>query len=130
MKASNSALSFLCLMAANMAVNGFTSPQTTQAKISPLQSTVDAVSNTIPNILADFSHETSERLPYSPVGYSTWSWDTHHNPTTQMDANSKERTTHKINYLTLGPVDAPAIVLVHGFGASSYHWRHPFHLYR
>ena len=33
----------------------------------------------------------------------------------------REHTTH---YIAHGPDDGPPVVLVHGFGASSYHWRH------
>jgi pimeloyl-ACP methyl ester carboxylesterase len=126
MKVRSSAF-LLCILSA-VAVDGFVISRRTQVSSihSPLyQSTIDtaAASNILPNILADFSYETSSRLPYSPNGYSSWSWDTHHAPSTGANGDQK-RTTHKINYLTLGPEDAPAIVLVHGFGASSYHWRH------
>ena len=30
----------------------------------------------------------------------------------------------QINYITAGPSDGKRILLVHGFGASSYHWRY------
>jgi pimeloyl-ACP methyl ester carboxylesterase len=33
-------------------------------------------------------------------------------------------TSHSINYVELGDPSRPALLLVHGFGASSYHWRH------
>lgn len=32
--------------------------------------------------------------------------------------------SYKINYITAGPSDGKRILLVHGFGASSYHWRY------
>ena len=130
MKASSTALSLLCILSINPAIEGFVGPLRKQVQKGHLyQSTVDAASTVasgIPDILADFSYETSPRLPYSPDGYCSWSWDTHHNPSAQQseDAANGERTTHNINYLTLGPKDAPAIVLIHGFGASTYHWRH------
>ncbi|KAL3801124.1 hypothetical protein HJC23_002417 [Cyclotella cryptica] len=96
---------------------------------------VPAITNGMPDILSDFCHETSPRLPYSPTGYSTWKWVTHHNPLAQQTNNNDNTnepttspttttTTHSINYLALGPTTAPAIVLIHGFGASAYHWRH------
>jgi pimeloyl-ACP methyl ester carboxylesterase len=90
----------------------------------------------MPDILSDFCHETSPRLPYSPNGYSTWKWVTHHNPLAQQTTAKNDvtnephapttaaATTHSINYLALGPTSTPAIVLIHGFGASAYHWRH------
>ncbi|KAJ1461608.1 Alpha/Beta hydrolase protein [Pelagophyceae sp. CCMP2097] len=31
--------------------------------------------------------------------------------------------TLNVAYLALGPLDAPPVLLVHGFGASSFHWR-------
>ncbi|CAM9397700.1 unnamed protein product [Discosporangium mesarthrocarpum] len=31
---------------------------------------------------------------------------------------------HKINYIDEGDPDQPALVLIHGFGASAYHWRY------
>ena len=33
----------------------------------------------------------------------------------------------RCHWRVLGPADAPAMVLVHGFGASSSHWRHNAH---
>jgi pimeloyl-ACP methyl ester carboxylesterase len=33
---------------------------------------------------------------------------------------------HRTHYIAHGPPDGPPVVLVHGFGASSYHWRHNF----
>ena len=80
-------------------------------------------------VLQDFEHETSDRLPYSPTGYSTWEWKTIHNPT-QQEAEEKgqpmssTQTSHSINYLEMGDPTKPALILVHGFGASAYHWRH------
>ena len=131
MKSSGSTvLSLLCVFSINPTVDGFSIPPGAQVKNRPLyQSTSDAataVDRGIPGILADFSYETSPRLPYSPNGYSSWAWDTHHNPSAQQNEHAAkgERTIHNINYLTLGSKDAPAIVLIHGFGASTYHWRH------
>jgi len=41
------------------------------------------------------------------------------------DQNEKQRyTEHSINYLEMGDPSKPAILLVHGFGASTYHFRH------
>ncbi|ACI64660.1 predicted protein [Thalassiosira pseudonana CCMP1335] len=63
----------------------------------------------MPSILEEYEHHTSDRLPYSPTGYATWEWET---------------TIHKINYLSLGSPTKPALLLIHGFGASSYHFRY------
>jgi len=77
---------------------------------------------------------STTRLPYSPTGYSTWKWKTHHSsqnqqqqhaaPVGSVDPASNVQTTHSINYLEVGDPSKPAILLVHGFGASSYHWRY------
>ena len=48
-----------------------------------------------------------ERLEWNDNGYQTWKW--------------KENV---INYLEMGDKSKPAILLIHGFGASAYHWRH------
>lgn len=45
-----------------------------------------------------------ERLAYKPEGYKFWSW--------------KGR---KIHYVEQG--DGLPVVLIHGFGASAFHWR-------
>lgn len=46
-----------------------------------------------------------ERLPYKPDGYNYWTW-----------------RGHKIHYIVQG--EGSPIVLIHGFGASLYHWRY------
>lgn len=80
------------------------------------------------SVLGGFDHRSSDRLPYSPTGYSTWEWTTHHDQRNQQatanDEFDNHRTTHSINYLEVGDASKPALVLVHGFGASAYHWRH------
>lgn len=45
-----------------------------------------------------------ERLPFKAEGYNFWTW-----------------RGHKIHYVVQG--EGPAVVLIHGFGASSFHWR-------
>ncbi|EWM23072.1 alpha beta fold family protein, partial [Nannochloropsis gaditana] len=52
------------------------------------------------------------RLPWRKEGYSYWSWQGHH-----------------IHYVALEGEDSrqankPPIVLIHGFGASAFHWRY------
>ncbi|PRQ47570.1 putative chlorophyllase [Rosa chinensis] len=46
-----------------------------------------------------------ERLPFKPEGYNFWTW-----------------RGHKIHYVVQG--EGPAVLLIHGFGASSFHWRY------
>ncbi|CAL0313283.1 unnamed protein product [Lupinus luteus] len=46
-----------------------------------------------------------ERLPYKPDGYNYWTW-----------------RGHKIHYVVQG--EGSPIVLIHGFGASAFHWRY------
>ncbi|XP_015950979.1 pheophytinase, chloroplastic [Arachis duranensis] len=45
------------------------------------------------------------RLPYKPEGYNYWTW-----------------RGHKIHYVVQG--EGSPIVLIHGFGASAFHWRY------
>lgn len=82
-----------------------------------------------PSVLRDFDHHSSDRLPYSPTGYSTWEWKTHQGALEQANGESESEsesttTTHSVNYLEVGDPTKPALLLVHGFGASSYHFRH------
>lgn len=46
-----------------------------------------------------------ERLPFKPEGYNFWTWQ-----------------GRKIHYVVEG--EGLPIVLVHGFGASAFHWRY------
>lgn len=46
-----------------------------------------------------------ERLPFKPEGYNYWTW-----------------RGHKIHYVEEG--EGMPILLIHGFGASAYHWRY------
>ncbi|CBN74406.1 Predicted hydrolases or acyltransferases (alpha/beta hydrolase superfamily) [Ectocarpus siliculosus] len=51
--------------------------------------------------------EGLERIPWREEGYLSWEYD-----------------GHKINYVDEGDKSKPALVLIHGFGASVYHWRY------
>jgi len=55
------------------------------------------------------------RLRYEPEGWSTWGWGAEFAPA---------GVAYEINYVVSGPVDGIPVLLVHGFGASSYHWRY------
>mmetsp|Transcript_19172 Transcript_19172/g.31818 ORF Transcript_19172/g.31818 Transcript_19172/m.31818 type:complete len:349 (-) Transcript_19172:66-1112(-) len=62
--------------------------------------------------LQDFDYQTNDRLPWLRDGYDTWEWQ-----------------GHSINYLEMGGDDSskpdkPALLLIHGFGASAYHFRY------
>ncbi|CAN6452958.1 unnamed protein product [Victoria cruziana] len=46
-----------------------------------------------------------EKLPFKPEGYNYWTW-----------------RGHKVHYVEQGEGDP--IVLIHGFGASAFHWRY------
>lgn len=66
-----------------------------------------AVPTTTPNPLQDFDLTTNKKIPWLQSGYQTWKW-----------------RNHDINYIEMGDPSKPAIVLIHGFGASAYHWRY------
>lgn len=71
-------------------------------------STIAAPTTTAqPKALEDFDYETNDRLPWLPDGYNSWDW-----------------RGHKINYLEMGDSSKPALLLIHGFGASAYHFRY------
>ena len=55
------------------------------------------------------------KLPWKPEGYETWMWRT------------AEGNTYRINYVDLTTKEnenKPPLLLIHGFGASVYHWRY------
>lgn len=64
-------------------------------------------SRQLASVLSSFDYQTASVLPWSPTGYSSWKW--------------KDQT---INYVELGSKDMPKILLIHGFGASAFHWRY------
>jgi len=56
----------------------------------------------------DVSYVKDNKLIWKPEGYKTWVW---------RDQN--------INYVDIGGDDSkPPLLLIHGFGASIYHWRY------
>lgn len=57
--------------------------------------------------LTNFDYMTNDRLPWNEQGYGTWKWQ-----------------GHDINYLEMGDPSKPALLLIHGFGASAYHFRY------
>jgi len=58
--------------------------------------------------LFEFDYENNDELPWMETGYNVWKW----------------KGEHDINYIELGDKSKPALVLIHGFGASSYHFRY------
>lgn len=50
-----------------------------------------------------------EQLPYKPDGYNYWDWK-----------------NYKVHYVVQG--QGPPVVLIHGFGASAFHWRSSYSL--
>jgi pimeloyl-ACP methyl ester carboxylesterase len=63
--------------------------------------------------LSSFDYMTETKIPWIETGYSSWNWK-----------------GNKINYLEVGAgldengKKKPALLLIHGFGASVYHWRY------
>lgn len=60
-----------------------------------------------PKALSDFDYTTENRLPYQKEGYNQWTW-----------------RGHQIDYIEMGDPSKPALLLIHGFGASAYHYRY------
>jgi pimeloyl-ACP methyl ester carboxylesterase len=61
--------------------------------------------------LDNYDYKATNRLPWSGSGYNFWNWK-----------------GFKVNYVDLGKehsdeMEKPTLLLIHGFGASSYHWR-------
>ncbi|GAB2279598.1 hypothetical protein Dimus_014240 [Dionaea muscipula] len=61
--------------------------------------------STIDSSLATQPVQGVERLPFKTDGYNFWTW-----------------RGHNIHYVVQG--EGPSIVLIHGFGASAFHWRY------
>ena len=57
--------------------------------------------------LFEFDYQNNDELPWVEDGYNVWKW----------------KGKHDINYIELGDKSKPALVLIHGFGASSFHFR-------
>jgi len=59
--------------------------------------------------LSGFDYKTDNKLPWQENGYESWEWE-----------------GKKINYVDVGGDEAnkPPLLLIHGFGASCYHWRY------
>ena len=60
--------------------------------------------------LANFDYKSENKLPWIEEGYNTWQW-----------------RGNKINYLEVGGQTGdrkPPLLLIHGFGASAFHWRY------
>jgi pimeloyl-ACP methyl ester carboxylesterase len=57
--------------------------------------------------ISGFDYATNSKLPWSPNGYQTWNWK-----------------NNSINYIEMGDPAKPPLLLIHGFGASVYHFRY------
>lgn len=77
------------------------------SSVPPGVATTTTTTATTTLALQDFDYLTQDRLPWLAEGYSEWEW-----------------RGHKINYVQLGDPDKPALLLIHGFGASVYHFRY------
>lgn len=66
---------------------------------------VAAGASVMPSSLVSEPAQGLERLPFKPEGYNFWNWK-----------------GHKIHYVEQG--EGFPIVLIHGFGASAFHWRY------
>ena len=103
----------------------FTSVSSTAVRTTPLHATTTGESTTTSsdspsstsslNALDSFDVHAGERLPWYEGGYNTWKWS---------GRKGGEKGHYSINYLELGDKSKPSLLLIHGFGASAYHFRH------
>jgi hypothetical protein len=70
-----------------------------------LMCTAAAMADTAVQEESTISKQALDRLPFKPDGYNFWTW-----------------RGHKVHYVVQG--QGPPIVLIHGFGASAFHWRY------
>jgi pimeloyl-ACP methyl ester carboxylesterase len=68
---------------------------------------VSAKSTSLATSLSGFDYATNSKLPWIPTGYQTWNW-----------------MENSINYIEMGDPTKPPLLLIHGFGASVYHFRY------
>lgn len=59
------------------------------------------------DVLASFDYKKESKLPWISNGYKQYKFN-----------------NYKVNYVELGDKSKPPILLIHGFGASVYHWRY------
>ena len=73
-----------------------------------LKSSITSSDNIISNdVLSSFDYKKETKLPWISNGYKSYKFN-----------------NYKINYVELGDKNKPSILLIHGFGASAYHWRY------
>ncbi|CAB9514307.1 diseco-3-hydroxy-5,9,17-trioxoandrosta-1(10),2 [Seminavis robusta] len=101
-----SAVSFFLALVVSSSLHGCHGLSSAAVQTAPTATSTTASSGSIP-ALQDFDYETNDRLPWRPEGYDSWEW-----------------RGHKINYLEMGDPSKPALLLIHGFGASVYHFRY------
>jgi pimeloyl-ACP methyl ester carboxylesterase len=82
------------------ACTAFSSPTATTT-------TTTAASSSSASPLDDFDYHKNDKLPWIEGGYKTWKW-----------------RGHDINYIEMGDPTKPALILIHGFGASAFHYRY------
>lgn len=87
--------------------NAFSSQAAAPASSSTTTTTAPTLTfSSLPSLSA-FDYNQNSRLPYFEKGYASWKW-----------------RNHDINYLELGDSSKPPLLFIHGFGASSYHFRY------
>ena len=91
----------------SLSISNSNTVQTGSTSLTPAAAIPKAFISSPIDSLSTFDYENNDKLPWVQDGYGTWKW---------RDNN--------INYLEMGDPSKPALLLIHGFGASSYHFRY------
>lgn len=83
------------------------------AVMSPSAERGASISEPSQSLILERNNSGLQRLAYQKEGWQYWNW------------NDSKTGQHRIHYISAGENNpGPTVLLIHGFGASAYHWRH------